>query len=141
MIRPPHVVGRRGAVLAYLAVVDVLFAVSLCNPAPVAERPSGVRFLGEVLPLQAWAVLWAAVALVLVVGAFVHRFDRWAFAAAMLIKTLWGGVYLLGWIVGEVERGWVNAVVWLGLAVLVMIIAGWPEPRAEVPVDVDDGGP
>lgn len=140
MIRPPHVVGRRGAVLAYLAVVDVLFAVSLADPAPPGDRPSGVRFLAEVLPLQVWAGLWAAVAVVLVVGAFVHRIDRWAFAAAIMIKTLWGHVYLLGWIVGEVERGWVNAVVWLGLAVLVMIIAGWPEPRSETPgVDVDGG--
>lgn len=132
MIRPPRVVGRRGAVLAYLAIVDGLYALSLCNPAPRAEQPSGIQFLGDVMPLEAWAALWAVVGAVLVLGAFVHRFDRIAFAAATMIKTLWGGVYLLGWIAGEVERGWVNAVVWLALAVLVMILAGWPEPRSEL---------
>ena len=131
MIRPPRIVGRRGAVLAYLAVVDFLFALSLSRPAPVSERPSAYLFLGRLLLLEGWAALWAAVGALLLVGAFVHRLDRWAFASACLIKIFWGGIYLLGWIAGEISRGWVNAVVWLGLAVLVMIIAGWPEPRSE----------
>lgn len=135
MIRPPRVVGRRGAVLAYLALVDLLYALSLCAPAPEPERPSGVRFLAEVLPLGVWGVIWLLVGAVCLVGAFAHRIDRIAFAAATMIKTLWGGVYLLGWIVGEIDRGWVNAVVWLSLAMLVMILAGWPEPSSDVPAE------
>lgn len=135
MIRPPRVVGRRGAVLGYLALVDLLFALALCEPGPVADQPSGIRFLASVLPLEAWSGLWLVVGVICLAGAFVHRLDRFAFAAATMIKTLWGGVYLLGWIAGEISRGWVNAVVWLGLAVLVMILAGWPEPRSDVPAD------
>lgn len=125
---PPKIVGRRGAVLAYLALVDLLFALSLYRPP--AEPAPGLRFLASVLPLEAWGTAWLVVGVVCAVGAFVHRVDRFAFACAVAIKTLWGGVYLLGWAVGCIERGWVSAVIWLGLAVLVMILAGWPEPRS-----------
>jgi hypothetical protein len=129
MIRPPRVVGRRGAVLAYLALVDVLFALSLVCPAPETAQSSSTRFLADLAPLPSWGALWFVVGVVCLVGAFVHRLDRYAFACAAGIKTLWGGVFLFGWLAGEIERGWVGAVLWLGLAVLVVILAGWPEPR------------
>lgn len=130
MIQPPRVVGRRGAVLAYLALVDLLFALSLCRPGPAATRTPATRFLADLAPLSAWGVLWLVVGVLCLAGAFVHRVDRAAFAAAAGIKTLWGGVFLFGWLAGEITRGWVSAVVWLGLAALVVILAGWPEPRA-----------
>lgn len=135
MIRPPRIVGRRGAVLGYLGLVDVLIALSLWRPAPTPERAPGLKFLAAVMPLSWWAGLWLAVGVVCMLGALVHRLDRLAFAGATMIKTLWGGVYLLGWAAGGIERGWVNAVVWLALAVLVMILAGWPEPRSNLPAD------
>lgn len=129
MIRPPRVVGRRGAVLSYLALVDVLYALSLWRPAPESMRTPTTAFLAGIAPLGAWAGLWLVVGAVCLAGAFVHRFDRHAFAAATGIKTLWGSVFVLGWLTGEITRGWVSGVVWLALAVLVAVIAGWPEPR------------
>jgi hypothetical protein len=136
VIRPPRVVGRRGAVLAYLAVVDVLYALSLWRPGGTQGQSATMLFIAGVMPLSWWAALWLSIAVLCTAGAFVHRFDRAAFAAAAGIKTLWGGTFLFGWIAGDVSRGWVSAVIWLGLAALVMILAGWPEPNAgDVPAD------
>lgn len=128
MIPSPRVVGRRGAVLIYLALVDLTYALSLWRPAPEAGRSVALRFVADVAPLDAWAALWLVVGVLCLAGAFVHPLDRIAFTAATAIKTLWGGVFLFGWLAGEVYRGWVSAAVWLALAVLVMIIAGWPDP-------------
>jgi hypothetical protein len=62
------------------------------------------------------------------VGAFLRR-DRIPFAVAMAIKVLWAVVTMAGWLFGGVERGYVAAAVWLGLAGWVAIISGWPEER------------
>lgn len=135
-IRPPSALGRRGAVLLYLAVVDVLYALSLWRPAPAAQRTPATRFLIEVMPLLAWAALWLVVGVLCLAGAFRHRARPVAYAAAVAIKALWGLTFLLGWLAGEVDRGWVGAVVWLGLAALVAVLAGWPEPVAAEHVDL-----
>lgn len=135
MIRPPRVVGRRGTFLLFLALVDLVYALSLWRPAPAAAQAPATRFLMTIMPLHAWAALWLVVGVVCLVGAFVHRLDRAAFTAATAIKSLWGAVFLAGWVAGGLYRGWVSAVVWLGFAGVVMVIAGWPEPAVVVPAD------
>lgn len=135
-IRPPSALGRRGAVLLYLALVDALYALSLWRPAPAAQRTPATRFLAEVAPLTGWAALWLVVGVLCFTGALRHRARPVAYAAAVAIKALWGLVFLLGWLAGEIDRGWVSAVVWLGLAALVAVLAGWPEPVADTRVDL-----
>ncbi|MEU8199302.1 hypothetical protein AB0C10_36510 [Microbispora amethystogenes] len=122
-----HRIGRRGASLLFLALLDVVYAFSLAtSPPPAGGSPSA--FLARLLPLPAWGAVWAAVGVLCAVQAFM-RTDRWAFAAASLIKVLWGAVYLLGSLLGQVPRGWVAAAVWLGFAAWVAIISGWRESQ------------
>lgn len=121
------VVGRRGEFLLFLFLLDMLYALSLARPAPASRQSPSIRFLTEVMPLPWWAVLWLTVGLICVVGAFGPS-DRVAFAFAAALKVLWGGLSLVGWIVGVIERGWVSAVIWLAFAFFVIRIASWPEP-------------
>jgi hypothetical protein len=121
-------VGRRGASLLFLALVDIVYAYSLYDVTPESRSNPGLVFLAALLPLTVWAAAWTAVGLVCAVYAFA-RADRLAFAAASLLKVLWGTLYLLGWALGVVPRGYVAAVLFLGFAGFVQVIAGWMENR------------
>ncbi len=122
-----HRIGRRGASLLFLALLDAVFAYSLISLPLEAQQSPSWAFLLRLLPLNAWAAMWGGVGVLCAVQAFMLT-DRLAFAAASLLKVLWGSVYLLGWAFGEIPRGWVFAAVWFGFAAFVQNIAGWREP-------------
>jgi hypothetical protein len=120
-------VGRRGSALLFFAVLDLIYSFSLYHPAPRAAATPAFVFIAGIVPLWAWATLWLVVGLLCLVGAFVRE-DSFAWAAAMLLKVLWGSVFLTGWWLAGLERGWVSAAIWLCSAALVALLAGWPEP-------------
>jgi hypothetical protein len=121
-------VGRRGAALLFFAVLDLIYAFSLFNPAPSAVATPALQFVASLVPLWAWATAWLIVGLLCLIGAFWHE-DSIAWTAAMAIKVLWGSVFLLGWLLVHLERGYVSAAIWLCTAALVALLAGWPEPN------------
>jgi hypothetical protein len=123
--------GRRGAVLLTLAVLDIVYAIGLFLPASGPHRSASTTFLSGILPLPVWAILWLIVGGLLAIGSFQLR-DRWAYALAVGLKTLWGTVTLLGWVVTGVERGWLSAAIWLAFAVVILVISAWPEPPEDL---------
>ncbi|MFG3702373.1 hypothetical protein ACLMMQ_29985 [Bacillus mobilis] len=120
-------VGHRGSALLFFAVLDLVYCSSLLFPSPQARRGVSLMFLSGLMPLWAWAAAWGGVGLLCLVQAF-RPSDQAAFAAAIGLKVMWGGVTLGGWLVGGVDRGYVQAAVWLAFAGFVGIIASWPEP-------------
>jgi predicted MFS family arabinose efflux permease len=120
-------VGHRGSALLFFAVLDLIYCHALAFPSEQARRSESLRFLAGLLPLWAWAAVWGGVGLLCLVQAFRRR-DQTAFSAAIGLKVMWGGVSLGGWLIGHVDRGYVNAAVWLTFAAFVAIIASWPEP-------------
>jgi hypothetical protein len=120
-------IGRRGDTLLFLALVDVLYSITLFCPLPESRLSPATLFISHVAPLWAWGVLWFSTGLVLLAGAFAKR-DRWAFTAAVGLKVLWGGTFLAGWMFAGLERGWVSALIWLAMARWAYRVGGWPEP-------------
>jgi hypothetical protein len=55
---------------------------------------------------------------------------RAGYATAIGWKILWGVVTLAAWIFGDVDRGWIAAVIWFVFAGMVSVISGWAEPDA-----------
>ena len=124
--RLTHRIGRRGASLLFLALLDLVYAVSLLAlPAETRNTP-GFVFLVQLLPLGVWGAIWAGVGVLCLAQAFM-RVDRSAFAAASSLKVAWGVVYLAGWAIGAIPRGYVSAAVWLAFAGFIQVIAGWRE--------------
>src|SRR6185312_4146021 len=123
-----HLIGRRGAALLCFATLDVVYAASLAFPGPNGGG-AAQRWFGSILPLWFWAIWWLAVAVICAWGAL-NACDRVGFSAAIGIKVWWGLLGFVGWVVGEVPVS--TAGIWLGLAVLVGLIAGWPEPEHHV---------
>lgn len=119
-------VGRRGRALIFFGSLDLIYAVSLAAPGAQAQKTPFFLWLTSVLPLPLWAALWAVVGINCLVHA-VRRRDGIGYAGAIFLKVGWGLVSLGGWIAGGIERGYVSAAIWLGLAYLVWVLAGWPE--------------
>lgn len=125
-------IGRRGAALLFLAFLDVIYCHALLFPSETARNSVSYQFLASVLPLWVWAAIWGGVGLVCLVSAL-RRHDQPGFVAAIGLKVLWGGVYLGGWMFGDVQRGYVSAAIWLAFAAFVGLLAGWPEPNGKGP--------
>jgi len=121
-------IGRRGAFLLFLALLDFVNGYALLFPTPRASTNPTYIFLASVLPLQGWGILWASVGAVCLVFAF-RRNDAPGYAAAVFIKILWALIFLLGWVFADVERGYLSAVIWGVLALILPLIATWPEPE------------
>jgi hypothetical protein len=112
-------VGRRGAFLLFLAVLNFTW--------PFALHVQAVQHLRTnfLLPWQAWAIWWGATGLIDLVGAFSKR-DVWAFTASSMLKVAWASTYLVLWVRGQ-PYAWFSVVIWLPFAAMVLIVASWPE--------------
>lgn len=120
-------VGRRGRVLMYFGLLDLVYAVSLSVPDAAARAAPLLVWLADIAPLWVWAIAWGGVGIVCLWQAFCRR-DRVGFTAAAGLKVFWGLVCLGAWLLGGVERGYVSAAIWLGLAYLMArVLAPWPE--------------
>lgn len=127
-------VGLRGTALIGLALLDFAYAYGLMNP---PNPPTGVYvFPGNVVELCWWALLWAAVGAVLLFYAF-RRHDTVGYTAAIMLKVGWGLLLLLGWVGGNIDRGYVNASVWLAFAVCVFVIMAGVEQQVPAPAQDD----
>ena len=119
--------GRRGAFLAFLSLLNWAYGYSLLT-APAALR----RASDLLLPWTAWGILWTAMGFVTAAGIFARR-DRISYGAAVTFKAAWGVLQLDLWFAHGVTLAWVGAVIWLGFAAIVLVVAGWPEPGKTVP--------
>lgn len=121
-------VGRRGRVLLFFGSLDVVYAVSLAAPGKQTRSDPFFMWLASIAPLWVWAISWGLVGVACLWRAFKRR-DALGYTAAACLKVYWGLLSAGGWVFGGVERGWVAAVIWLGLAWLVgRVLAPWPEP-------------
>lgn len=125
--------GRRGVAMLFFGLLDLVYAFSLFNPPPPAERASGMAFVATVAPLWAWGAMWLIVGLICLAQAWARN-DQVGFAAAIMIKCVWGTLYLVGGLVGVVDRAYVSVVIWLALAGFVAVISSWPEPPSTRPI-------
>lgn len=121
-------IGFRGSALLFFAVLDLVYAFSLFFPPPGPQQTASMRWVADVAPLPVWAALWGVVGVICLAFA-VRHYDKVAFSAAIAIKILWGVMHLLAWLLGDVQRAYVSATIWLCVAGFVAIISAWPEPE------------
>lgn len=129
-----HHVGRRGAILLILAIVDVAYGSSLIGPSSDSLGSAAIAWRQHFAPLWVWGGVWLVVAAILIVSAFLRN-DAIGYFAAIGLKISWSLTTLASWVFGGVERGWLSAIVWMVVAAMVWVIAGWPEPRTVPPSD------
>lgn len=119
-------IGRRGAYLLFLAILDLTYAHGLFFPTERAASSPTYVFLAEIFPLHMWAILWAVCGFICLIYSF-KKTDAPGFTAAIFIKTIWALISLLGWLFGDIERGYISAAIWLLFVGVTGLIATWPE--------------
>jgi hypothetical protein len=124
-------VGRRGAALLTLALLDAIYCYGLLN----APRPLTPFYAWQttLMPIYAWAIWWAVVGAICLVFAFC-TWDTPAFIAAVALKVGWALVALLGWLDGAVDRGYISAGIFLVIAGGVFLVAGGIPPAPPRPL-------
>jgi len=127
-------IGRRGAILLILAVVDIAYGASLIGPSSDALGSAALVWREHFAPLWVWGGVWLVVAAILIVSAFLRN-DAIGYLAATGLKISWSLTTLASWLFGGVDRGWVSSIIWMVVAAMVWVIAGWPEPTNPPPID------
>ena len=138
-------VGRRGTALLMLGVLWLLLGCSafLDMDVPTAA-PAGVFHL--LLPADVRGLLWMLTGGIAICGAFRPPgfSDAFGWTALYAMPAILMTSYLSSWLDWVVpfgtagyERGWVPAITWAVIVVLVATCAGWPEP-ARVPLLTDE---
>lgn len=131
-----HRIGRRGATLLFLGLLDLLVALNLATPTAIQLRTPTYAYLQQIMPIQAWASIWAAVGLICLAGMFAPpdgqgfaRTDAPAFTAAVAIKIMWGILTAAMWLDGRLPHGYQASGIWLAFGGLIAVWAGVAEPR------------
>lgn len=119
-------IGRRGAFLLFLAVLDSVYGSFLVGSPAVAEREPY-----PYLPPFSWGIIWLITACVCITSSFAKR-DRIAYGMAAFMKSAWGLRYTYLWYLGF-PYAWISSVIWLCFAFTVLVVASWPEEIIKLP--------
>ncbi len=122
-----HRIGRRGACLAMLSLL-----VSSVGWGTLTDPPLNY---GDLPILNAAdPAIWGVVQIILGLIGFVYVFadspatDRYGFQAILLAPSIWGSAWLLSVVVGNYDGSIViglrQATLWLGYALLILIVSG-----------------
>jgi hypothetical protein len=121
-----RIIGRRGAFLLFLSLLDLIYGFSLAFPGKAVSNPIYI-YLASIAPIGMWSVLWTAVGIICLVFAFKEK-DAIAFTAAMFIKVLWALLFLFGWFFAGVDRGYLSTAIWGSFAAVLALVSTWPDP-------------
>lgn len=113
-------IGRRGAFLGFLAILDIIYGYFITRP-PAGIPPQPY----PVFPAVVWGAWWLLTGAACTAG-MLMKVDRVPYNMAALIKTAWGLRFAYLWYTG-VQYAWVSMVIWLCFAAVVLVISGWAE--------------
>lgn len=114
--------GRRGTTLAVLALIDFGYGGGLVTGYVPGFAHKETLFL----PLVVWGWIWITTGIICLTGVLLVR-DRFHFGIATLLKTAWASVIAVSWLTYHIQGGWTSVAAWGGIALLVLIVSGWPE--------------
>jgi hypothetical protein len=126
-------VGARGLFLLNLAVMDLLWGITLAWPTPDQVASPRYQVITHMLPgvgprpqLVAWAGLWWLTAAVCLWYAGREN-DDVAYGCAFALKVAWAIINAIAYLLGS-PYGASQAITWIGFAVAVGIMSRMPEP-------------
>jgi len=139
---PSTNLGRRGAVLLILGVIWFFIGISTITDPYASGR--NLSLFHESLPSWLRATLWIGTALLALSSAWraAGRRDDWGYMGLILMPTVRAMSFLWAWLVDLFDgkgdaTGWLGAIVWGTVTILVYTISGWPESPKFVPPETE----
>jgi len=122
-------VGRRGAMLALAAAVDIIYGAALATtPADTAIWwPAASHELFR-FPVPAWGLVWIAIGVVLLTGIPRRIPDGFHFGLAVALWSWWSVASVLDWVTTDSPGLWGLCAIYAGLALGLLVAAGWEDP-------------
>lgn len=123
----PGRLGRRGASLLILGALFTLYGLNLLNETTPSRL---LQVLVDPLPLAFWGWAWIVAGVTAGVQAFTcSREAVWSFTSLAVVSWLWAAGFIAAWVRHDVPNGHIGTLLFASLAALIIVIAGWPEPR------------
>ncbi len=118
---------RRDWFLALIGALALLlgYAYTVVHIPPGVKNP--IRVALQLMPLWAWGAAWVAAGAYCILAAFTDR-RVGGFTVAPFMPSVWGFAYLVGWINGDADRGWITTGIFWALAGAVYCVAGLIDP-------------
>lgn len=123
---------RMVLMLVGLAWLSYGFGV-LTDPFPEARFGHVISFLTAFLDSHYTGAVWLAGGAAAILAALAVLPEALGFQALVVPPVMWGGLYLWSWVTSLIAvnegsgRGWVSATAWLAIALMISVIAGWPD--------------
>lgn len=89
------------------------------TPLLMSEHAQQAHPVEGTLPMSAWAWVWVAVGMASIVAAWWPRIAPMAVGAGVGLNILWGGSFIADALIKGSARGWLPAVGYLSVAMLV----------------------
>jgi len=144
---PPLSIGRRGAVLLILGVIWVFIGISTLVD-PYASGGPELGLFHQALPPWLRATAWMVTALVAIASAWrvAGKRDDLGYMALILMPMVRTASFTWAWLIHLIPggangapNGWLGAIVWGTVTVLVFTISGWPEtPSFILPIEGEE---
>jgi hypothetical protein len=118
---------RRDGFLILIGVLSLIlgYSYSLAHVSQTVHL--ALRTATEFVPLRVLAAGWLIAGGYCILAALTRR-PIGGFTVAVIMPTGWGTAYFVGWLNGDVGRGWVTAVLFWALAGAVFEVAGLVDP-------------
>jgi hypothetical protein len=111
-----------------LALVTAVYHKTLFWPVTEAALDPYHHLFG--VPFRLWGYAWMFTGLYLVAGSAFPRYSRFFFAWSALVGMCWA-LLSLNWYLTAVPKqpgGYGPAAIYMGCALAVLLVSGWPEP-------------
>lgn len=96
------------------------------NKSPIAQLAYRAHL--QMMSIDAWGWLFIACGATAVLSGLTYRHVL-GFTALMGISGWWGLEFIASWVSTGYDRAIIGALTWLLLVGLLLVIAGWPDPR------------
>lgn len=119
---------RRSTALLVLSALSIVWGIGLVTSPPVGHVLTLYDVLFSIFTPLAWGCLWIAGGVFVgTVALLRHPKDRAAFGTVSTLFGTWAAGTAIDWLQTGYPRGWVLPVLLGLIALLILVIAGWPE--------------
>jgi hypothetical protein len=132
---------RRSLVLLLFGVLYVLIGASYIGlEDQITSSPFGAQSYHAqlaLMPLDGWSLAFIGTGVAGLLGGLTGR-QPLGFGALVVMASAWGVEFIASWVTTGYDRAAIAALMWVGLAAALCIIAGWPDPHEVRIVDLFD---